>query len=87
MGAAVSSFMVFLLGALVPALPMFLVPASWIVQASMIASAIGLIALGAAITVFSGKSVLWSGACQLLIGMAAAGATFGIGRLFGVAIT
>ncbi len=86
MGAAVSSFMVFLLGALVPALPMFLVPASWIVQASMIASAIGLFALGAAIAVFTGKSVLWSGARQLLIGMAAAGATFGIGHLFGVAI-
>ena len=84
--AAVSSFMVFLLGALVPALPMFLVPAGWIVQASMIASAIGLFTLGAAIAVFTGKNVLWSGARQLLIGMAAAGVTFGIGHLFGVAV-
>ena len=85
-GAAVSSFLVFLLGALVPALPMFLVPAGWIVQASMIASAIGLFALGAAIAVFTGKNVLWSGARQLLIGMAAAGVTFGFGHLFGVAV-
>ena len=73
-------------GALVPALPMFLVPSGWIVQASMIASAIGLFALGAAIAVFTGKNVLWSGARQLLIGMAAAGVTFGIGHLFGVAV-
>ena len=52
----------------------------------MIASAIGLFALGAAIAVFTGKNVLWSGTRQLLIGMAAAGVTFGIGHLFGVAV-
>ena len=34
----------------------------------------------------AGKNVWWSGVRQLLIGMAAAGVTFGIGHLFGVAV-
>ena len=44
------------------------------------------LALGAAIAVFTGRHPLWSGLRQLLIGMAAAGVTFGIGHLFGVAL-
>jgi len=86
MGAALSSFLVFLVGALVPALPMFLVAREQIVPASLIASAAGLFALGAAIAVFTGKHPLFSGLRQLIIGLAAAGVTFGIGRLFGVAL-
>ena len=86
MGAAVSSFLVFLVGALVPALPMFLVAKEWIVPASLISSGVGLFLLGAAIAVFTGKHPAVSGLRQLLIGMAAAGVTFGFGRLFGVAV-
>ncbi|MCE1183624.1 MAG: VIT1/CCC1 transporter family protein [Rhodocyclales bacterium] len=84
MGAAVSSFLVFLVGALVPALPMFLVPKADIVLASAISSALGLFAMGAAIAIFTGKNPLLSGLRQLLIGLAAAGVTFGMGHLFGV---
>ncbi len=86
MGAALSSFLVFLVGALIPALPMFLVAREHIVWASALSSAVGLFALGAAIAVFTGKHPLFSGVRQLLIGLAAAGVTFGIGKLFGVAI-
>lgn len=86
MGAAVSSFLVFLVGALVPALPMFLVPREHIVFASAVSSAFGLFAFGAIIAVFTGKHPAISGLRQLLIGMAAAGVTFGIGHLFGVAV-
>lgn len=84
--AALSSFLVFLVGALVPALPMFFVGAPHIVLASLLASAAGLFLLGAAIAVFTGRNALWSGLRQMLIGLAAAAVTFGIGHLFGVAV-
>jgi len=84
-GAAASSFLVFLVGAMVPAMPMFLVSKDWQVPASLISSGVGLFLLGAAIAIFTGKHPLVSGLRQLLIGMAAAGVTFGVGRLFGVA--
>ena len=84
--AAASSFLVFLVGAMIPALPMFLAPQASILLASTVSSALGLFVLGAAIAVFTGKHPLLAGARQLLIGGAAAGVTFGIGRLFGVAV-
>lgn len=84
--AAMSSFLVFIVGALVPALPMFLVGDDYLVLASLIASATGLFALGAAIAVFTGKHPLFSGLRQLAIGLGAAGITYGIGHLFGVAV-
>lgn len=86
LGAAVSSFAVFLLGALIPALPMFVAPKEHIVMASALSSAGGLFCLGAAIAIFTGKNAMRSGARQLLIGLGAAAITFGIGKLFGVAI-
>jgi VIT1/CCC1 family predicted Fe2+/Mn2+ transporter len=86
MGAAVSSFLVFLIGALVPALPMFLVSPQDVIGASIISSAVGLFALGAAIAIFTGRNAIFSGGRQLLIGMSAAAVTFGIGYLFGVAV-
>lgn len=86
MGAAISSFLVFLAGALIPALPMFLVDRGHILAASLTASAFGLFALGAVIAVFTGRHPLLSGLRQLLIGLGAASLTFLIGRLFGVAL-
>lgn len=86
MGAAISSFLVFLVGAMVPALPMFFVPKNWLVPASLISSGVGLFLLGAAIAIFTGKHPFFSGVRQLAIGMLAAAVTFGIGHLFGVAI-
>ena len=43
--------------------------------------------IGAAITLLTGRGVLYSGTRQLLIGLGAAGITYGIGRLIGVAVT
>jgi VIT1/CCC1 family predicted Fe2+/Mn2+ transporter len=42
--------------------------------------------LSAAITLFTGASVWRSGGCQLLLGLAAAGLTFGVGKLIGLTI-
>ena len=45
-----------------------------------------LFALGAAITVFTGAPAWRAGSRQLLLGLAAAGLTFGVGKLIGIAI-
>ena len=47
---------------------------------------IGLFGIGAAITLFTGRSVLFSGTRQMLFGLAAAAVTFLIGRLIGVSV-
>ena len=81
--AALASFFLFSLGAIIPIIPYtFLTGIAGIVL-SMAFSAVGLFAVGAAITLFTGRSVLYSGFRQVLFGMAAAGVTYVIGRLIG----
>ena len=53
---------------------------------SIAASAVGLFLIGAAITLMTGRSVLFSGARQVLVGVAAAAITYGIGRLIGTSV-
>ena len=43
-------------------------------------------AIGAIITLFTGRSALFSGSRQLALGFAAAGLTFAIGKAIGVAV-
>jgi VIT1/CCC1 family predicted Fe2+/Mn2+ transporter len=57
------------------------------VASSVVVSGLALYGIGGAITVFTGNPVWRSGGRQLLLGLAAAGVTFGIGKLIGVAIT
>ena len=84
--AAVSSFALFALGAVLPLLPFIIARGTVAVVASAVVSALALFALGAAITVFTGASAWRAGGRQLLLGLAAAGLTFGLGRLIGTAI-
>jgi len=49
-------------------------------------SVIGLFGIGAAITLLTGKSVLFSGFRQVFFGLAAAAVTYGIGSLIGVSL-
>jgi VIT1/CCC1 family predicted Fe2+/Mn2+ transporter len=53
---------------------------------SIIISAIGLFVIGAAITLMTGRSVLYSGTRMVVFGLVAAALTYGIGRLIGVSI-
>ncbi len=85
--AALTSFMLFALGAMVPILPFLIFGGSLAVSASVGLSGLGLFAIGAAITIFTGVAVWRSGSRQLALGLGAAGATFLIGRLVGAAIT
>jgi VIT1/CCC1 family predicted Fe2+/Mn2+ transporter len=84
-GASIGSFLAFGIGALVPVLPFLFADASApFVVASGALSSVALFAVGAAVSLFTGKSMLYSGARQVGLGAAAAAITFGIGRLIGV---
>ena len=84
--AALASFVLFSLGAIIPLLPFFLARDQLAIIASLLLSSVALFAIGAAITLFTGAAVWRSGGRQLLLGLAAAGLTFTIGRLIGVAL-
>ena len=81
--AALTSFFLFSIGAIIPIIPYIFLTGSAGIAVSMIFSAVGLFVIGAAITLFTGRSVVYSGFRQVLFGMAAAGVTFGIGHLIG----
>lgn len=85
--AATSSFVAFAVGALLPLLP-FLVMAGGLATAavSAIVSATALATVGGALGILTRRPVPWSAARMVLIGGAAAAATFGIGSLFGVVV-
>jgi vacuolar iron transporter family protein len=86
-GAAGASFALFALGAIFPVAPYFALAGGTAVIASLAASGVALFLIGAGTTLFTGRDVLFSGLRQLLVGFAAAGVTFGVGKLIGVAIT
>jgi vacuolar iron transporter family protein len=86
MEAAVTSFILFAIGAIIPVIPFFIFGGMKAVMISAILSAIGLFLIGASITLFTGKSIWYSGMRQVIFGLLAAAITFGIGRLIGVSI-
>ena len=85
--AALASFMLFALGAVVPILPFFVTAGRVAVIASVGLSGLGLFAIGAAITIFTGVTVWRPGCRQLSLGLGAAGVTFVIGRIIGATLT
>jgi vacuolar iron transporter family protein len=76
----------FALGAIFPVAPYFALAGLPAVIASLAASGVALFLIGAGTTLFTGLSVWFSGVRQLLIGFAAAGLTYGVGKLIGVAV-
>ncbi|WP_255149148.1 VIT1/CCC1 transporter family protein [Halorarius halobius] len=84
--AAATSFVLFALGAIVPVLPFFALTGLTAVGASLLASGVALFAVGAGITLLTGRSVLYSGTRQVAIGLAAAALTYGVGSLIGVSL-
>ena len=84
--AAITSFFLFTLGAIFPLSPFFFLTGMTAVFVSIAVSAVGLFLLGAVITLFTGRSVWFSGMRMVLFGLLAAAVTFGIGRLIGVSI-
>ncbi|HTT36241.1 MAG TPA: VIT1/CCC1 family protein [Burkholderiales bacterium] len=84
--AAASSFLVFTLGATIPLLPFVFASGAASVVASAALSAVALFGIGAAVTVFTGRSALFSGTRQVVIGLAAAAVTYSVGRVLGATI-
>lgn len=84
--AAITSFLLFAVGAVVPVLPFVWLAGNAAVLTSVAVSAVALFGIGAAITLLTGRSVLHSGTRQLLFGLAAAALTYGVGRLIGVSL-
>lgn len=85
-GAAISSFIFFAIGAFIPLLPFLTTKASSSVIFSGVFTGIALLIVGTAISLFTGKSALWGGFRMLLIGSCSASVTFLIGRLLGIVI-
>jgi vacuolar iron transporter family protein len=81
--AALTSFLLFAVGAALPVAPFFYFQGSTAVMASLVLSSVGLFLLGAAITLFTGKSVLVSGLRMVLISLAAAAVTYTLGHIVG----
>jgi VIT1/CCC1 family predicted Fe2+/Mn2+ transporter len=81
--AAVSSFLCFAAGAIVPLLP-FLAGLR-VLWAGLALGAVGLFVAGAVVSRFTQKSWWLGGARQLLFGAIATAATYGVGALIGVA--
>ena len=82
-GAALSSFLAFAAGAILPLLPFVLKLGSPVVLAAALSGA-ALFVVGMVLSLFSGKSALLGGLRMMLVGSAAGAATFGVGRLLGV---
>jgi len=87
MEAAISSFVLFGIGAVIPVLPFMFTSGSLAILLSVLFSAIGLFLIGAAITLFTGKNVWYSGFRQVFFGLSAAAITYGIGHLIGVSVS
>ena len=83
--AAVSSFLTFGTGALLPLLPYLLgMPVLW---AALLSGGLGLLLAGALSSRFTPRPWWYAGLRQLLFGAAAAGVTYLIGAAIGVSIT
>ncbi len=81
--AALVSFVMFAVGAVLPVLPWLVVGGVPAVVVSVILSAFGLAILGAAITLWTGRGAMFSAMRMLGFGLAAAAITFAIGAAIG----
>ncbi|HXC40308.1 MAG TPA: VIT1/CCC1 transporter family protein [Burkholderiales bacterium] len=86
MNAAVSSFLSFAAGAFIPLLPFLIGTGRPALGASIIITAIALFSVGAAISLFTGRSAWRDGARMLGIGALAGALTYGIGYVLGVSL-
>jgi VIT1/CCC1 family predicted Fe2+/Mn2+ transporter len=85
-GAALSSFVTFCIGAVVPLIPFVLGSGTAAVVGAIAASGVAIFAVGATMSILTGRSPWWSGARMLLVAAAAAAITFGVGSLLNVSV-
>lgn len=85
--AAATSFVLFAIGAIIPLAAFLFASGFAAIAISAGMSALALFGIGAVITIFTGRPAVASGLRQLVLGLAAAGLTFGVGHLLGVAVS
>jgi VIT1/CCC1 family predicted Fe2+/Mn2+ transporter len=87
LGAALSSFGMFAVGAIVPLLPFLATSGTPAVAASSVLAGAVLAGVGGFVGFLSGTSVVRSGARMLGLAALAAGITYAVGRLFGAVVS
>ncbi len=85
-GAAFGSFLAFGVGAVIPVAPYLLGSGTVAFAFSLGLSLVALFAVGAAVSLLTGKGMLFSGFRQLAIGAAAAAVTYAVGTVIGVGV-
>ncbi len=85
-GAAFGSFVAFGVGAAVPVVPYLFGDGPVAFGLALGLSLTALFAVGAGVSVLTGRSTLYSGARQVAIGAVAAAVTYGVGTVIGVAV-
>jgi vacuolar iron transporter family protein len=85
-GAAISSLLSFAVGAAIPLLPFALGAGANALPMTVALTAIALFAIGATLSLFTGRGAMVSGLRMLLLGGLAGAVTFAVGRLFGVGL-
>jgi VIT1/CCC1 family predicted Fe2+/Mn2+ transporter/rubrerythrin len=85
-GAATGSFVAFAIGALIPVIPYVITTGGAAFVAAIGLSVGALFAVGAGVSLLTGRGMLFSGVRQVLIGAAAAVVTYFVGSAIGVAV-
>ena len=86
MTAAVASFLLFTIGAIIPVAPFAFTEGDLAVLSSVAISGLALLAIGAAITLLTGRGAWRSAFRQLAIGLGAAAVTYGAGAVVGTVV-
>ena len=85
-GAAGASFLAFAVGAIIPVIPSLLVSGPRALWITIAVAASSLFAVGATLSLFTGRRALWGGLRMVLIGSGAGMLTWLIGRLVGISL-
>lgn len=85
--AAGVSFLLFAIGAIFPAMPFLWTSGPTAIVQCIALSVLALAAIGVATSIFNGKGAGFSAIRQVVIGLAAAAFTFGVGRVLGVSVS
>ncbi|SDD84743.1 Predicted Fe2+/Mn2+ transporter, VIT1/CCC1 family [Cupriavidus sp. YR651] len=85
--AAAVSFFLFATGAIFPAMPYLWTSGLTAIVQCIVLSVLALAAIGVFTSLFNGKSAGFSAIRQVIIGLAAAAFTFGIGHVLGVSVS
>ncbi len=86
-GAAIGSFMAFVVGAIIPVIPYLFLSGSAAFALSLGASLVAMFLVGVAVSLLTGRNPLFSGLRQVMLGGAAAGVTFLVGKVIGVSVS